>query len=622
MIESLPPNILKFSPKLNSSIKKAYVFDIETDGLYDEATKIHCIVFYDIIGDRTYEFGPRVIDAALLCLAEADLLIGHNITNYDIPVIEKLWPETFTKKPFPQIIDTLLCTRLIWPKEKLYDLDTEQYSSVPPNLRGSAGLKAWGYRLSDKKINFKEFSTYSQEMLDYCKQDVSVTTKLFNHIQMQNIDHKAYQLEHSLAHCIQRQIRTGFPFDIDKCLAVVDDLESEKAKLEEELKTLFPPIKTETWFTPKVNNTKRGYVKGVPFRKVHSEEFNPGSRQQITDRLRSKYEWVPEDVTDKGNAILNDEVLAQLPYPEAKPLSRYMLLKKRLGQMKEGNNAWLKLVDEDSVMHGDLITNGCITGRASHRNPNMAQVPAAYSPYGKECRELFHAPNDWILIGSDAKALELRCLAGYLALWDDGEYGNVVIDDTQDIHTYNQKMFGVGTRDISKRLLYAVLYGAGFLKAGSIVNPNEKDPDELRSFGRTAINSFLKGIPALQELKRQLAATLGSRGFLIGLDKRPLYCRSEFKALNVLLQAAGAVIMKQVVINIHEELNDAGYVYGKDWVQHAFIHDEIQMSCRPGIEQNLIPYILNSYVMAGEGFDFLCKIEGDVKTGHSWYDTH
>ena len=135
MIDSLPPNILKFSPKLNSSIKKAYVFDIETDGLYDEATKIHCIVFYDLIGDRTYEFGPRVIDAALLCLAEADLLIGHNIINYDIPVIEKLWPETFTKKPFPQIIDTLLCTRLIWPKEKLYDLDTEQYSSVPPNLR-------------------------------------------------------------------------------------------------------------------------------------------------------------------------------------------------------------------------------------------------------------------------------------------------------------------------------------------------------------------------------------------------------------------------------------------------------------------------------------------------------
>ena len=92
--------------------------------------------------------------------------------------------------------------------------------------------------------------------------------------------------------------------------------------------------------------------------------------------------------------------------------------------------------------------------------------------------------------------------------------------------------------------------------------------------------------------------------------------------MNVLLQAAGAVIMKQVVINIHEDLEDAGYVYGTDWVQHAFIHDEIQMSCPPGLEASLQPYILNAYVKAGECFDFLCKIEGDVKTGYSWYDTH
>ena len=621
MTRNLPPNLLPFSPKLNSSIKSAYVFDIETDGLYDEASKIHCIVFYDLIGDRTYAFGPSTIDAGLKCLADADLLIGHNIIFYDIPVIEKLWPGTFNRKP-QQIVDTLLCTRLIWPKEKLYDLDTDQYQQVPPRLRGSASLKAWGHRLSDKKIDFKNFSEYSEEMLDYCKQDVSVTTKLFNHIQNQNIPITSYQLEHTLAHCIERQIRSGFPFDTDKCLDLVDDLESEKETLEGKLKELFPPIETETWFTPKVNNTKRGYVKGVPFRKVHSEEFNPGSRQQITDRLKTKYEWRPTETTDKGNAILNDEVLAKLPYPEAEPLSRYMLLKKRLGQMKEGNNAWLKLVDEDDVMHGDLITNGCITGRASHRNPNMAQVPAAYSPYGKECRQLFHAPNDWVLIGSDAKALELRCLAGYLALWDNGEYGEIVIDDTKDIHTYNQKMFGVSTRDISKRLLYAVLYGAGFLKAGTIVDSNEDDPESLRALGREAIDSFLTGIPALQKLKQQLAQTLIARGFLIGLDKRPLYCRSEFKALNVLLQAAGAVIMKQVVIYIHEDLEDAGYVYGTDWVQHAFIHDEIQMSCPPGLEASLQPYILNAYVKAGQCFDFLCKIEGDVKTGHNWYDTH
>ena len=96
-------------------------------------------------------------------------------------------------------------------------------------------------------------------------------------------------------------------------------------------------------------------------------------------------------------------------------------------------------------------------------------------------------------IGIDAKALELRCLAGYLAIWDEGEYAKVVVDPEIDIHVYNQERFGVETRDISGRLLYAVLYGAGFVKAGSIVNPDEKDIEELKQLGNTAIKSFMAG---------------------------------------------------------------------------------------------------------------------------------
>ena len=388
------------------------------------------------------------------------------------------------------------------------------------------------------------------------------------------------------------------------------------------LKELFPPIEHEEWFTPKVNNAKRGYVKGQPFRKVRIEEFNPGSRPQIVERLQKKYNWRPEKTTEKGNPILDDDVLDQLPYPEAKPLSEYMLLKKRLGQIKEGKNAWLKLVSVDGIMHGDMITNGCITGRASHRNPNMGQIPAAYSPYGQECRSLFHAPDEWKLIGCDAKALELRCLAGYLALWDNGEYGNVVIDDSQDIHTYNQQMFGVATRDISKRLLYGILYGCGHIKAGSIINPQEKNSDQLKQLGRSAIDSFYAGVPALKKLKASLTQNLTDRGYLLGLDRRPLYCRSEFKALNVLLQSAGAIIMKQVVVNIHNALADAGLVYGIDWHQHAMIHDEVQLSCPDGMQETIIKKVLGSFVYAGDFYGFKCKIEGEAKVGYTWYSTH
>jgi DNA polymerase I-like protein with 3'-5' exonuclease and polymerase domains len=312
-----------------------------------------------------------------------------------------------------------------------------------------------------------------------------------------------------------------------------------------------------------------------------------------------------------------------LPYPEAKPLAEYMLIEKRLGQIADGNNAWLKLVNNDTgCIHGDLITNGCITGRCAHRNPNMGQVPAAYSPYGKECRDLFHAPDGWSLIGVDAKALELRCLAGYLAIWDNGEYASVVTNSDIDIHTYNQEKFGVATRDISKRLLYGLLYGCGSLKAGTIIDPDEKDEEILRQLGSNAINSFMRGLPALKRLKSEITLMIQDRGWLYGLDKRILYCRSDFKGLNVLLQSSGALIMKQVVIGLHQTMEEVGYQYGVDWQQQGMIHDEIQLSCAPNLVETLKSHALNAFPAAQQFFGFRCPIEGDAKVGYTWLDTH
>jgi DNA polymerase-1 len=605
----------------DSSGERWLIFDLESDGLYDNVTVIHCIVVYDIGLQQTFSYGPDRIADALAHLATADVLIGHNVLFYDVPVLSKLYPSVQLNG---RIIDTLICTRLIWPKEILYTLDDEQYTQVPKNLKGSASLKAWGWRLADHKIDFKDFSEYSEEMLAYCQQDVAVTKKLWQHITKENYPQPALKLEHDLALAIEKQIRAGIPFDVDACLDLVDSLRAKEAELEAHLKEIFPPNKIESVFVPKVNNSKRGYVKGQPFTKVTYQEFNPGSRTQIVDRLQQKYGWVPEKNTEKGNPVLDDDVLDALPYPEAKPLAEYMLVKKRLGQIADGNNAWLKLVNnEDGRMHGDLITNGCITGRASHRNPNMAQVPAGYSPYGHECRSLFHAPDGWDLIGIDAKALELRCLAGYLAIWDDGEYSAMVTNPEVDIHIYNQKMFGVETRDIAKRLLYGVLYGAGALKAGTIIDPNEKDEVVLRKLGSTAINSFMDGVPALRKLKQLIDETIGLRGYLIGIDRRTLHCRSAFKGLNVLLQASGAAIMKQVVITTHNNIEqNLGLVHGKDWEQLLFVHDEIQVACNPRHTELIKEQALAAFPQAQQFFGFRCPIEGDAKVGCTWADTH
>ena len=596
------------------------VFDIETDGLYDKVTKVFCIVIYDINREETFAYGPDRIDDALDHLATGDVLIGHNVIFYDVPVLQKL--HSFNCKA--RILDTLICTRLIWPKEKLYDLDVQLYPEVPKNYRGMAGLKAWGYRLSDNKIEFKDFSEYSEEMLVYCKQDVAVTSKLWKHIANQGYPEQALKLEHDFALAINKQIRAGVSFDVDAAIDLVDNLRAREAQLEAELKEIFPPLEHRNWFTPKVNNKTRGYVKGVPFEKIHYEEFNPGSRDQIADRLKAKYGWQPEKTTEKGNPILNDEVLEALPYPEAKPLAEYMLIKKRLGQIADGNNAWLKLVNNDSSrMHGDVVTNGCVTGRCAHRYPNMGQVPAGYSPYGKECRSLFHAPQGWDMIGIDAKALELRCLAGYLAIYDGGEYARVVTDPTIDIHVYNQERFGVATRDISKRLLYAVLYGAGHLKAGSIVDPNEKDEEVLRKLGRTAINSFMAEVPALKELKERIESQIAHNDHLVGLDRRILYCRSAFKGLNVLLQSAGAILMKQVVINIHDNIESAlSLPHGAEWEQVLMVHDEVQLVCSPKYTEQIRAQALAAFPQAQQFFGFLCDIEGDSRVGSNWSQTH
>ena len=109
-------------------------------------------------------------------------------------------------------------------------------------------------------------------------------------------------------------------------------------------------------------------------------------------------------------------------------------------------------------VHGKVRTIGTITGRMSHNSPNMAQVPASYSPYGKECRELWciEDKKKYKLVGADASGLELRCLAHYM---NDKDFTNEVLSG--DIHTANMRAAGLTDRDQAKTFIYAFLYGAG-----------------------------------------------------------------------------------------------------------------------------------------------------------------
>ena len=443
----------------------ALLFDIETNGLLTATDRIHSLVIQDAetgeitsCTDNSPNYTP--IAQGIEMLRTAPVIIGHNIICFDIPVLQKL----FDFKPLGHVRDTLTISRLLYPN--LLDLDYARARSgkpfnLPAKLYGRHSLEAWGFRLSEQKDTFghtTDWQTWTPEMQEYCEQDVKVTACLWERIQQTNYSTQAINLEHQFQEIIYKQEQTGFPFNYEAAEQLYATLLGEREQLKTDLQNLWEPIDKGEWFTPKVNNAKRGYIKGVPIWKPDIHIFNPGSREEIAERLTQTYGWTPTEITDTGKPKIDEEILNTLPYPEAKELSRYFLLQKRLGQIGEGNQAWLKnaVKEPDGYrIHGRVITNGAITGRCTHSNPNIAQVPAVGSPYGEECRALFHAPGDWLQIGCDASGLELRCLAHYMARYDNGKYADIILHG--DIHTENQHAAGLETRNQAKRFIYAFL---------------------------------------------------------------------------------------------------------------------------------------------------------------------
>ena len=618
-------------------MEKIYVFDLETDGLLDSVTKVHCMVAVDVSTRRSYRFGPNEIEQGLDFISQADLLVAHNGIGFDYPALRKLFP----KITLPDIYDTLVVSRLIYAD--LRDIDFTMGArgdyALPKNMYGRHSLKAWGYRLGVLKGDFGETTdwlTYSPEMLDYCEQDCFCTLELLEKQLEKEYSKTAIDLEHEFATIIQRQVQNGFAFDEVAAAKLYGELCGKRQEIIQEMQDTFEgwteDMKTPQYYisgrhqavtkTALTNQIKQLYPAGNlrkehlsniepgPLRTKHTP-FNPGSRHHIYRVFREKYNWQPKEFTPKGEPKVDENVLSKLKYPEAQILSTYFLLDKRIGQLGEGNQAWLKVCDGGRI-HGSVNTNGAVTGRCTHSHPNIAQVPSSDSPYGTECRSLFIAGPGKTLVGADASGLELRCLAHYMAHWDNGKYTKTVLEG--DVHTENQEAAGLPTRANAKTFIYAFLYGAGDAKIGSIVGSGRKTGAALR--GR-----FLKKLPALNTLVKTVKAA-AKKGHIKGIDGRILKIRSEHAALNTLLQGAGAIVMKQSLVSADRLIQDAGLIPGHDYEFVANIHDEIQCEVEPEHAETVGKLLVQGIREAGDVFKFNCPLDGEYKIGESWAQTH
>jgi DNA polymerase-1 len=650
------------------------LFDTEGNGLLDTLTKIHCIAAVDPDTGQWFDWRPDQLQDALSTLAKADVLVAHNGIGYDFPALQKVLGFTVAAE---KQRDSLVMARLIRSSLKDTDAGLVKTKRLPGKLHGSHSLEAWGYRLGCRKTAFDgPWDVWTPQMHSYMIDDVGVLLALWNELKPDNYSQRAIELEHRIAILVRRMEAEGWPFDIKgaerlhvqlltKQEAIAKDLVAEFGSWYEPVKKSLDKHGIAKEFTPKRDNKKLGYVAGQPCTQIEKVTFNPSSRRHITRKLK-QLGWKPQEFTDSGEPKLSDEVLETMAddFPQASKLVEYLLLDKRLGQLAEGDKAWLKVVGKDGRIHGSYNTMGTVHGRASHHNPNLGQVPSSKSPYGKECRELFVVPEGWVGVGADMAGLQLRALAHYLHPFDGGAYSKIVCEG--DPHWAHAQAFGLVGADVSrdrdnglhevirdkgaKVLGYARIFGCFANKAGSVIRDccttaRAKDPawgtlyerffgagQTNRQVGEQVLTNFDKtlNLDKLQSKLRGIMSYNGAerpnmfKGHIPGLDGRWVPCRSEHSALNFALSSAEAILCKTWITDAHDEMLRRGYRWGweGDFTFMGWIHDEIQAAAREGLEQELGDVLVQSAIAAGEKLGFRAPLASEYKTGSNWADTH
>lgn len=639
---------------------KRLLFDTESDGLLEDATKIHCIAAVDVDTGETWDFKPT--DPYAKCvevLDSADVLIGHNIMRHDVPLMEKVWGWKINKR----ILDTMIIARLEYP-----------------NLQGHT-LKAWGERLGTHKGDYAEikraealaqgikdekailryvWGQWNEEMHAYMVQDRDTNLALWRHLNPDSYSQEAIELEHRIARVCNLMEKSGVPFDTSAAGLLHTSLIEKRDAIEKQLIEKFgfwyaPISPTNSIFTPKRDNAKQGYVANCPCTKLKLVRFNPGSRDHIAKVLLGKG-WKPEKFTPSGKPEINEETVASiiLQYPEMEGLGEYLMISKRLGQLAEGKQAWLTQVDGTGYIHGAINPMGTATSRASHFRPNLAQVPKVGSPYGAECRSLFYARQGWKLIGADMSGLELRGFAHYLAPLDGGKYANAVVDG--DPHWLHTQYMGLTEnpeqdpeskldkiiRNGSKTFIYGFIYGCGNRKAGNIIFdtclqvkqmtgdralldkffPHGPSEAAFVRVGKKVRGDFTARLKGLWQLRDKLDH-YKPKGYLPGLDGRRIPIESEHSMLNYVIQSCGAILCKRWVCDAFDAMEGQWkHGWDGDFVFGLWVHDEVQVWVKEGLEEEAATILTTAAQNAGVPYGFRVRLDSEAKVGRTWAETH
>lgn len=562
---------------------KICVLDIEGTGLAElildskgkpakEATRVLCAAT-KVPNQEPILWLEHQMSSLVEYLKQFDVVIGHNIFGYDFPVMRRLHGMARPKC----IVDTLVISKLMYPDINSHPL-------------GDNSLESWGKHLKFPKMEYtKGWSAYNDEMGTYCKQDTRLGEAIYQAQKKFISDNKTVvAFEHQVSEVLMEQVCNGFNYDLNAGEQLYQNLLLEKLGIEDEMRTIFPD-RIIIRHSEKTGKRLKDKI----------EVFNPGSRQQIADRLTEKYGWEPP-TTDKGNPKVDESVLSTLEYPEAKKLVEYFDTCKLMGMVEDWNTRAAN--SRDNKIHGGINAQGAATGRCTHSQPNVAQVSGDH-----RARELWVPDAGNVLVGADLSGLELRMLAHFMAKYDNGEYAKVLL--TGDIHTHNQKAAGLESRSLAKSFIYAYLYGAGDKKIALVCNCSVDAARKLRE-------RFQKEIPALAKVQEAVRYETIKTGKVRLPDGRMVPVRSEHAALNTLLQGSGAIVSKYWMVQADKSVRAMGAK------QLAYIHDELQYSCPASVAEEFGKAVTAAATKAGELLKLNIRIDAEYRVGKSWAETH
>ena len=580
-------------------------FDLETNGLNPD--KIWCGVVNNKVFDKdnTDLIGPALKGNP----------IGHNIIDFDLPVLKKLHDFNYDVN---NVVDTLILSRLFKPDRKGHSLEW------------------WGNYLNTPKLPDLDWNNYDPAMIDRCITDVQITKQVHNHLLSEAGSHdwsRAIWIEQHIAHYHQRQKKNGVQFNLKTAHKVADEIEARLKDIRFTIAALMPPVLTHNPSPSKPFVAAGGYssiasnhygkdvsqVTG-PFTKINIFAPNINSDPQVKAFLKS-INWVPDEWNYKTGAngkktfplIKTSPKLSKTSLRPLGKIGDMFILKGKLQHRlsllrnKDGVKGMVYKVRDDGRIEAGGITMGTPTGRYIHSG--VVNIPKPSKLYGGEIRGCFIAPEGSVLLGSDAKGLEARMEGHYTFPYDGGKYAAELIDG--NIHEKNATLWNV-KEEYAKNGKYCLTYGGQGPRLAATLHVS-------KALGYQYFDAFWSHTTALKSLKDDVSDAL-SKGYLIGIDGRKLFIRSEHSALNMLFQSAGSITVKLATILMNQRLDAAGL----DWKQVLHIHDEVLIEIVNDPEQIKVAsaIIEQCWIDAGKELNINVPILGDVKCGRNWTKCH